>query len=173
MPKPRDFKTVDVVSWRKRQLLKSALADAGDLETILDLPCGDARFWPVYRDMGVSSLVGAEVSKGMLDVASGNRLSWDFPEKLMLTSAFDIELEDRSVDFVACIDFYQHFQSKQGQEKLLSEFGRVSRGYLALSALLGKGTEKQFTQSGFNIEGFYDLWPVFSTWRLYLLRKQN
>jgi ubiquinone/menaquinone biosynthesis C-methylase UbiE len=173
MPKPRDFRTADFANWRKRQLLKKALADAGDLETILDLPCGDGRFWSVFRDVGVSSLVAAEVSKGMLDVATENRLSSDFPEKLILTSAFDFDLEDRSVDFAACIDFYQHLASTKDQEKLLSEFGRVSRGYLALSASIGSSTEKQFTQSGFNIEGFYDLWPVLSTWRLYLLRKQN
>ena len=91
----------------------------------------------------------------------------------MLTSAFDIDLEDRSVDFAACIDFYQHLKGTQEQEKLLSEFARVSRGYFALSASIGRPTEKKLTQSGFNIEGFYDLWPVLSTWRLYLLRKQQ
>jgi ubiquinone/menaquinone biosynthesis C-methylase UbiE len=173
MPKPRDFKTVDLVNWRKRQLLKRALADAGNLETILDLPCGDGRFWTVFRDMGVSSLVAAEVSKGMLDVASGNRLSSNFPTKLMLTSAFEFDLEDGSVDFAACIDFYQHLASTEDQEKLLSEFGRVSRGYLAMSASIGRRTEEQFTRSGFTIERSYDLCPVVSTWRLYLLRKQN
>ena len=64
----------------------------------------------MFRDMGVASLVAAEVSKGMLDVASANRLSSNFPRKLMLTSAFDVDLEDRSVDFAACIDFYQHLK---------------------------------------------------------------
>ena len=75
MPKLRGFKTADVVSWRKRLLLRRALADAGDFGKILDLPCGDGRYWPVFRDMGVASRVAAEVSKGMLDVASANRLS--------------------------------------------------------------------------------------------------
>ena len=173
MPNPRGFKTADIVSWRKRKLLRRALVDAGDFGKILDLPCGDGRYWPVFRDMGVASLVAAEVSKGMLDVASANRLSSNYPGKLMLTSAFDIDLEDRSVDFAACIDFYQHLKGTEEQEKCLSEFARVSRGYFVLSASVGRRTEKQFAQSGFNIERVYDLWPVLSTWRLYLLRKQH
>ena len=173
MPKLRGFKTADLVSWRKRQLLGRALADAGEVGKTLDLPCGDGRYWSVFRDMGVASLVAAEVSKGMLDVASGNRLSSNFPEKLMLTSVFDIDLEDSSVDFAACIDFYQHLKGAEEQEKLLFEFARVSRGYLALSAPIGGHTEVRFTQSGFNIEQVYDLWPVFPSWRLYLLRKQS
>lgn len=173
MPKLRDCKTIDLVSWRKRQLLKKALADSGGFETTLDLPCGDGEFWSVFRDMGVRLLLAAEVSKGMLDVASGNSLSAEFPAKLMLTSAFDIDLEDGSVDFAACIDFYQHLEGMEEQEKLLLEFARISRGYLALSASAGPSTEKKFTQLGFDIEAFYDLWPILSTWRLYLLRKQQ
>ena len=119
MPKLRGFKTADLVSWRKRQLLGRALADGGDFGKTLDLPCGDGRYWSVFRDMGVASLVAAEVSKGMLDVASGNRLASNFPETLMLTSAFDVDLEDSSVDFAACIDFYQHLKGAEEQEKLL------------------------------------------------------
>ena len=65
MPKLRGFKTADLVSWRKRQLLRRALADAGDFGKMLDLPCGDGRHWSVFRDMGVASLVAAEVSKGV------------------------------------------------------------------------------------------------------------
>ena len=172
MSKLRDFKAIDLVNWRKRQLLKKALADAGGVEITLDLPCGDGKFWSAFRDVGVTSLLAAEVSKGMLDVASGNRLSADFPTKLMLTSAFDIDLGDGSVDFAACIDFYQHLKGTEEQEKLLLEFARVSREYLALSVSAGPCTEKKITQSGFNIEASYDLWPVLSSWRLYLLRKQ-
>jgi ubiquinone/menaquinone biosynthesis C-methylase UbiE len=173
MPKSSDGKTVDLVNWRKRQLLKRALTDAGALETILDLPCGDGSFWPVFRDLGVSSLVAAEVSKGMLDVASGNRLSPTFPAQLMLTSAFDIDLEDASVDVTACIDFYQHLASAEDQEKLLSELARVSRKYVALSVSSGPGIESQFAHSGFQVERFDDFFPVASSWRLYLLRKHR
>ena len=172
MPKLRGFKTADLVSWRKRLLLRRALADAGDFGKILDLPCGDGKFWSAFRNVGVTSLLAAEVSKGMLDVASGNRLSAEFPAKLTLTSAFDIDLGDGSVDFAACIDFYQHLKGMEQQEKLLLEFARVSREYLALSVSAGPCTEKKITQSGFNIEASYDLWPVLSSWRLYLLRKQ-
>ena len=53
MSKLRDFKAIDLVSWRKRQLLKKALADAGGVEITLDLPCGDGKFWSAFRDMGV------------------------------------------------------------------------------------------------------------------------
>jgi len=173
MPKSSDVRTVDLVNWRKRQLLKRALTDAGALETILDLPCGDGRFWPVFRDLGAASLVAAEVSKAMLDVASGNRLSPTFPAQLMLTSAFDIDLEDASVDVTACIDFYQHLAGIEDQQKLLSELGRVSRKYVALSVSSGTGIESLFAHVGFQVERFYDFFPVVSSWRLYLLRKQR
>ena len=173
MPKPRVFKAGDLVNWRKRQLLKRALGDAGAFETMLDLPCGDGRFWPVYKDQGVASLVAAEVSKGMLDVASENRLALDFPARLMLTSPFDIDMEDGSVEFAACIDFYQHLARAEDQKKLLSELERVTRRSLVLSAYTGSNLEAQLTHSGFGIERFYDFCPGISPWRLYLLRKQN
>ena len=173
MSRPRGSKTAGLVDWRKRQLLKRALVDAGAFETTLDLPCGDGRFWQIYKDQGVASLVAAEVSKGMLDVASENRLALDFPTKLMLTSAFDIDMEDGSVDFTVCIDFYQHLAGAEDQEKLLSELERVTRGSLALTAHAGSSLELQLAHSGFGIERVYDFCPGISPWRLYLLRKQR
>jgi hypothetical protein len=53
MSKLRDFKIIDLVSWRKRQLLKKALADAGGVEITLDLPCGDGKFWSAFREQVV------------------------------------------------------------------------------------------------------------------------
>jgi len=70
MPKLRGFKTADLVSWRKRLLLRRVLADAGDFGKILDLPCGDGRYWPVFRGMGE---ILAGVQRHGCCIAGGSR----------------------------------------------------------------------------------------------------
>lgn len=186
-----------LTSWRERQVLRHALRDAGHPESALDLPCGTGRFWPVFARAGVTRLVAADGSKGMLQVAEANRLGPGMPAELLETSAFDMALPDRCVDFAACLRFYHHLSMPHDRQRLLSELRRVSRRHVAVSLwvdgnlagnrrlrkpppapVAGYGkrlcrrrseVEGEFREAGFRIVRHYDVWPHVYMWRLYLL----
>ncbi|MEQ8860535.1 MAG: class I SAM-dependent methyltransferase [Pseudomonadales bacterium] len=186
-----------MTTWRERKCLEQALRDAGRPATALDLPCGTGRFWPVFADAGVDTLIAGDGSAGMLTVAEQNRLGPKLPEQLVETSAFAMDLPDRCVDFAACMRFYHHLAMPDDRRTLLGELKRVSRRYAAVSLWVdgnlagnrrlrkppppaepGYGkrrcrrrveVEQEFTDAGFRIVRHYDVWPVIYMWRLYLL----
>ncbi len=186
-----------LTTWRERACLGHALRDAGSPKTALDLPCGTGRFWPVFADAGVESLIAGDGSAGMLEVAAANRLGPKRPEQLVETSAFDMDLPDQCVDFAACMRFYHHLAMPGDRQALLGELKRVSRRHAAVSLWVdgnlagnrrlrkppppdepGYGkrrcrrrqeVEAEFEQAGFRIVRSYDVWPLIYMWRLYLL----
>jgi len=182
-------------------VLSAALKHAGTGLTALDLPCGAGRFWPAFEHAGVTSLIAGDISEGMLEVAKGNRLSDTIPARLEMMSAFEIELPDNSVDFIACMRFLHHLSLAEDRLQTLSELRRVSRQYVAIS-LWSDGNlgawrrskkppvepkpgfgrricrsrndiEAEFRQAGFVIVDHFDVWPKLSMWRLYLLESAN
>lgn len=186
-----------LTTWREQQNLLHALRDAGYPRRALDLPCGTGRFWPVFAEAGVDTLLAGDGSAGMLQVADGNRISRKIPEQLIESSAFDIQLPDNEVDFAACMRFYHHLALPEDRAKLLAELRRVSRRFAAISlwvdgnlagnrrlrkapppAIPGYGkrrcrpraeVEQEFADGGFRIVRYYDAWPGLAMWRLYLL----
>lgn len=136
----------------------------------------------------------------MLEIAEANRLGPAIPEQLIESSAFDIALPEKSVDFVACMRFYHHLARPEDRRTLLAELKRVSRRYVALSLWVdgnlqgnrrlrkpqppivsGYGRrrcrrrdelEAEFDVAGFQIANQYDVWPGLSMWRLYLLEHE-
>lgn len=190
-----------LTTWRERQVLYRALRDAGSPRTALDLPCGTGRFWPAFAAAGVEHLIAADGSAGMLDVAASNRLRPDFPEQLFVSSAFDVALPDRCVEFAACLRFYHHLSMPDDRRRLLAEIRRLSSRYAAVSLwvdgnlasrrrlrkpppppVAGYGrricrhraeVEAELTDAGFKILRHYDVWPRLSMWRLYLIEHDD
>jgi len=186
---------------RELALLSKALSVAGPGITALDLPCGAGRFWPAFANAGVTSLIAADVSQEMLQVARTNRLSETVPREFLHTSALCIDLPDADVDFVACMRFLHHLALPEDRLQLLSELRRVSRRYAAVTLWVdgnfgalrrmrrqsidpkpGFGrricrpraeAEAEFRQAGFKLVDRYDVWPWLSMWRLYLLERTN
>jgi ubiquinone/menaquinone biosynthesis C-methylase UbiE len=122
-----------LTDWREQACLTRALTDAGSPTALLDLPCGTGRFWPAALKAGVQTLIAADGSPGMLNVAAGNRLSPAIPQQLLETSAFVVELPDNCVDVAACLRFYHHLAMPEDRNRLLSELIRVSRQSLIIS----------------------------------------
>lgn len=186
---------------RERHVVYLSLRDAGFPATALDLPCGTGRFWPAFVRAGVKDLIAGDGSPGMLEVAESQRLGPGLPSRLIETSAFSIDLPDAAVDFVACLRFYHHLSRPEDREVLLSELHRVSRRHVAVSlwvdgnvtgnrrlrrppppAVPGYGrricrrreeVEAEFIAGGFTIVRYYDVWPRFHMWRLYLLERSD
>ena len=186
-----------LTNWREQQVLNAALRAAGSVRTALDLPCGTGRFWPVFLEAGVTNLIAADGSAGMLAVAAKNRRSSQFPARLFTTSAFDIALDTDAVEFAACLRFYHHLGRAEDRARLLAELHRVSSRFVAISLWVdgnlagrrrlrrpqptaepGYGrrrcrrrteVEAEFRDAGFAIRKHFDVWPAIYMWRLYLL----
>lgn len=186
---------------REIAVLRKALERAGHNLTALDLPCGAGRFWPAFAAAGVRDLIAADVSQGMLDVAKTHRLGDTIPSRLECMSAFEIDLPDDAVDFIACMRFLHHLSRQEDRLQALSELHRVTKKFVAISLWVdgnlgarrrmqkpavapqaGFGrricrsrsdVEEEFRTAGFKIVEHYDVWPRLSMWRLYLLEKQN
>lgn len=186
-----------LTDWREQGCLTQALIDARSPATLLDLPCGTGRFWPAAAKAGVCSLIAADGSPGMLEVAAANRLSPSIPQQLLETSAFAIDLPDNCVDIAACLRFYHHLAMPEDRSRLLSELIRVSRQHLIISLWVdgnyagnrrmrkpakppvsGYGpricrhrgeVEAEFVDAGCRIIRHYDVWPGLYMWRFYLL----
>lgn len=193
----RDRLRTRATSWREQQCLRRALTDAGAPGSLLDLPCGTGRFWHAAVQAGVQTLIAADGSPGMLEVASASRVNETVPARLLETSAFAIDLPDNSVDAVACLRFYHHLAMAEDRQVLLQELKRVSRQHVILSlwvdgnyagnrrlkkparpATPGYGRRicrrrddvaAEFRSNGCRIVKHYDVWPGIYMWRFYLL----
>lgn len=190
-----------LTNWREQNVLAAALRAAEKPTSALDLPCGTGRFWPVFARLGVTNLIAADGSAGMLAVAAQNRLSATFPSQLIATSAFDIALGTGAVEFAACLRFYHHLGRTEDRLKLLAELRRVATRFVAISlwvdgniagnrrmrrqapeATPGYGrrrcrrraeVEEEFHRAGFTVRAHYDVWPGIYMWRLYLLEHHH
>lgn len=184
---------------RERNLLVRALRRAGSPQVVLDLPCGTGRFWPAIVESGAQRLIAADNSDGMLAVAQGNALGPSFPEQLINTSLFAIDLPDESVDFFACMRFFHHLAHREDRLAVLAEIRRVTRRFAAISLwvdgnlgawrrrgrrpptlergygkriCLPRGEiERDFAAADFHVVDHFDVWPRLTMWRLYLLEK--
>lgn len=188
-------------NWREQQMAAKALALAGQPATVLDLPCGTGRFWPLLARQTDRTILAADNSESMLAVAREvnppqllERIS------LFQSSAFDIQLDDASVDHVFCMRLLHHITRPEDRLAILKEFHRVTRQTVAISLwvdgnykalrrrkLEARRTHKtyqnrvvlprtliepEFLEAGFTIAGHIDFLKFYSLWRLYVLQKR-
>ena len=120
--------------WREKEMARRALNSLGDPGTILDLPCGTGRFWPLLAAGRKGPIIAADSSPDMLRVAIKN-----CPAELksrvnpLHTSAYEIGLADNSVDTVFSIRLLHHIGESPKRLQILQEFQRVSRGHVLVS----------------------------------------
>jgi SAM-dependent methyltransferase len=121
-------------NWRDMQVAREALKIAGDPALVLDLPCGAGRFWPLLAEHPGRTILGADSSADMLNVAR----SMQPPElvarvQTMQTSAFAIDLPDASVDSVFCMRLLHHIPESRHRLRMLQEMARVTRDSVIVS----------------------------------------
>lgn len=126
--------------WRKlshqrdEQLARKALRLASDPGLVLDLPCGAGRFWPLLAEKANRTIIGADNSADMLDIACRAQ-----PEEVvkrvrpLQTSAFAIDLPDNAVDSIFCMRLMHHVGQANDRMALLREFHRVTRDSVIVS----------------------------------------
>jgi ubiquinone/menaquinone biosynthesis C-methylase UbiE len=186
--------------WRDVQLARKALKIAGDPQTVLDLPCGAGRFWPVLAENSTRKVIGADNSGDMVAVA----LEYCPKEILsrftgLQTSAFAIDLPDEAVDSIFCMRLMHHVGQPEHRLRMLKEFHRVSRDTVIMSlwvdgnfksykrkkseerhprgkhqnrfVIPAKVIEQEFKDAGFVVLDSLDFIPYYAMWRVYVLRK--
>lgn len=192
--------------WRRQShardvsLARKALKLAGNPDSILDLPCGAGRFWPMLTTTGASRLLAADNSQAMLDIATRYQppaISERF--ETFQTSAFAIELPDASVDNIFCMRLIHHVGEANNRMTLLREFHRVCRQSVCISLWVDGNLqahrrrkleasrkrkqyqnrfitdrniiESEFAAAGFRVTAALDFLPLLSIWRVYVLEK--
>ena len=120
--------------WREKDMARRALKAIGNPGTILDLPCGTGRFWPLLAEGRNSPIIAADSSSDMLKVAIANCPAEFKPRiNLLHTSAYQIGLAANSVDTVFSIRLLHHIGESVKRLQILNEFQRVARAHVLVS----------------------------------------
>ena len=120
--------------WREKQIARKVLEMAGNPRSVLDLPCGAGRFWPLLAEDPERKLLAADYSEAMVQTARQYQPAEVVKRfRIFQTSAFDIKLEDEAVEHVFCMRLMHHIGEPVDRLKILREFHRVTRDSVSLS----------------------------------------
>jgi len=120
--------------WREAAMIRQALDLAGQPNSILDIPCGTGRLWPVLLEKAHRMLIGADDCADMLAVAQA-----EFPAtgtgklRYVQTVPETINLHDSAVDCIFCVRLFSRVGNATHRQQILREFHRVTRDTLILS----------------------------------------
>ncbi|HZX18433.1 MAG TPA: class I SAM-dependent methyltransferase [Pseudomonas sp.] len=162
--------------WRDEQQTRRALKIAGNPRSVLDLPCGTGRFWPLLAEQPNRLIFAADDSTESLeDAEAGQSLEVLKQVESFQSSAYSIDMEDNFVDSILCMDLLHQIADPAERLLILREFYRVTRDTLIVSLKLDTYhlIEVQFAQAGFDILDHSDFLPGYALWRLYVLRKRT
>jgi ubiquinone/menaquinone biosynthesis C-methylase UbiE len=186
-------------TWYERQMLKRSLKQAGSPLTILDIPCGNGRFWPTMQHHSKVAIIGADYNPAMIDVAYETK-QHDGIKQLtaVVASAYKIPLADNAVENICCLRLIHHMGSLKERADLLNELHRVTSNTVCLSLQVNgnwysrsrlaeqnrepnktfrkyifykKLIEQELRDAGFIILGYADKFKGLSAWRSYTLKK--
>lgn len=135
-PRQHSFKELsrEAGFWQEARLIRKALDLAGQPNSILDLPCGTGRLWPILLEKHNRMIIGADNCAEMLAVARDSFPSSDLHKLHFLQTAPDaIDLPDSAIDCIFCMRLFSWADSAAQRRQLLREFHRVSRDTLILS----------------------------------------
>lgn len=117
-----------ISSWREIGLARRALALAGNPGSILDMPCGTGRFWPMLAGTGAGRLMAGDNSPAMLAAALANTAPATRARiQVQRMDAFALPLADGAVDHVLCMRLLHHFAAPADRLRILREIHRVAR----------------------------------------------
>ncbi len=116
---------------RKWRAICRALDEAGDVRTVLDLPCGTGRFTGDLARLGID-VVGGDISLAMMGQAARSPDSQEAGViGFVQGDAEKLPLSDRSLDCVVSIRFMFHVDPIT-RRRILREMGRVSKRWLVI-----------------------------------------
>jgi SAM-dependent methyltransferase len=120
--------------WRDERMALRALKIAGQPNLILDLPCGNGRFWPLLAGHPNRLILAGDQNAEQLAVFHAHH-----PAEIALqvrtfqATPGALELGENAVDCIFCMRYLQHLGTADQRLALLREFHRVTRDTLIVS----------------------------------------
>ena len=120
-------------SWAaEHRALSEIAAELGSGLSVLDVPVGSGRFFPIYGDLDWN-VSGLDVSDEMLEVArSRSDGVLAAKPKLSKGKATALPFPDSQFDVVVCFRFLQSIVSFGDAQRVIAEIARVSRRFAVL-----------------------------------------
>lgn len=110
----------------ERRFLGRVLDRLGPIDTLLDLPCGAGRFWPMLRRRA-RRLIAADASAAMIAAAP------HAPPAAVVAALPHLPFRDGAVDVVFCHRLLHHFADEATRIAFLRELRRVAGRAVVLS----------------------------------------
>lgn len=179
----------------ERNMARRALACAGHPRTVLDLPCGTGRFWPVLAEKADRIIHAADLNQPMIDVGLQMR-----PPELVArvqtfeASAFAVPRPDDFVECVFSMRLMHHIEEPEHRVQMLREFARLSSQTVLVSLWVDGNYkawrwqvrerrlphrkrlmiprsvfEEEIAEAGLRILNRVDFLPFYSMWSTYVL----
>lgn len=186
-------------TWRETGMARQALRLAGRPKSVLDLPSGTGRFWPLLAEEPGRKIYAADLNHTMFETG----LKCRPPEltrriETFQASAFSIPKPDNFVECVFSIRLLHHMAKSEDRLAVLREFKRVTSSTIIISLWIDGNYQswrrsrrparppgpsqdryvipravllKEFAECGLTVVGRVDFLKFHSHWAAYVLRK--
>lgn len=129
-----DGLTGRLAGWRAERVARQAMRIAGEPNLVLDLPCGDGRFWPALtRHPNRLVLAAADPAAPLVRPRTTQRVELTEHTCVLQKPAFAIDLGENAVDSIFCMRYLHRLDGAQRRLAVLREFHRVTRDTLIVS----------------------------------------
>jgi ubiquinone/menaquinone biosynthesis C-methylase UbiE len=121
-------------NWREQRVVRQAVKHAGNIQRVLDVPCGTGRFLRSLVN-SIPHLVGVDVSRDMIDLSRRHCTFKGLPAGHLEYVQCDVKnlpFHNDSFDLVVSGRFLHHlFHLPQAMQiQIMQEFARVSRRWV-------------------------------------------
>lgn len=121
-------------AWREERVAQQALRIAGEPNLVLDLPCGNGRYWPMLtRHPNRLVLAADDPAESMARPRSTQGVEIAERICVLRTPSFSIDLGENAVDAIFCMRFLHQLEGAERRLEVLREFHRVTRDTLIVS----------------------------------------
>ena len=125
---------------RERNILRAFLGRCGEVEQLIDVPCGFGRLLDLLRS-SAGEVLQADFSPSML--ALNRKLHGDEVAKYLECSALEIPRPDGSFDMSVSVRLSHHLDQLEDRQRHIRELCRVSRRHVIMTFFSGKSLKNR------------------------------
>ena len=114
----------DAIWEKEQQYIAGFVSSLTSGDTVLDIPVGTGRFFPIYAAHGIH-IIAADISADMLDEAKKKLNNWSSVE-FRIEDVEKLSLADGACDHIVCWRL-MHLLPPDALERAIVEFARVAR----------------------------------------------